>query len=172
MGKGKNQENEDPRLNLFALAERDDPIESLNTHKKWLEDASNMKNNSMPNKFTENMEWMDWKATLINSLKSQPGSNGATLNYVIRDNFDAIVQTKTNFIYDYVDMTPITGIVFNDDASKVYLYIARLIYENGVAEQKLPPHKYAVDGCVDYFALHEFYEGLGANEIAVLTANK
>ena len=100
----------------------------------------------MPNKFTENMEWMDWKVTLIKSLKYQPGRNGATLNYVIRDNFDAIVQTKTNFIYDYVDMTPITGIVFNDDASKVYLYIDRLIYEIAVPAQKLLPHKDATDG--------------------------
>ena len=107
----------------------------------------------MPKNFTENREFMDWKATLINILKSQPGRNSNPLNYVIRDNVSAIILTNTNFIDDYVESTPLTWIVFNADASKVYLYIAWLIYENGVAEQKLPPHKDAADGSVDYFPL-------------------
>ena len=45
--------------------------------------------------------------------------------------------------------SPLTGRVFNADASKVHLYIIRLISENTVAEQKILPHKDADDGRVD-----------------------
>ena len=69
----------------------------------------NTSKNSIPKKFTENMEWMDCKATLFNFLKSQPGRNGVPLNYIIRDNVDAIVPTKAKFLDDYVDRTPLIG---------------------------------------------------------------
>ena len=62
--------------------------------------------------------------------------------------------------------------MFNDNASKVHLYIVQLISENEVAKQKLLPHKDAADGHVDYFSLQEFYEGVGANAKYVLTAEK
>ena len=67
---------------------------------------------------------MNSKATLINFLKYKPGRNGVTLNYVTRERIEAIVQTNTNFLDDYVDRTPLTGRVFNADASKVNAYIA------------------------------------------------
>ena len=82
-----------------------------------------MANKSIPKNFTENMEWMYWKATVINFLKSQPGKNGVPLDYVIRDNVVAIVRTNTKFIDDYVDRNPLTGRVFNSDASKLHSYI-------------------------------------------------
>ena len=63
---------------------------------------------------------MDWKATLINFLKYQPGRNGVLLKYFIRDNVASIVRTNTNFIDDYVDRTPLTGRVFNTNESKVH----------------------------------------------------
>ena len=142
-----------PSLNLLTLAERDEHIGRFNTHKKWLEDAVNMANKSMPNNFTENMERMEWKAKLINFLKSQPGRNGVPLNYVIRDNVFAIVRTNMNFLGDYVDRTPLTGFCLNANASKVHSYIAQLISENIVSEQNLVPHKDADYGRVDYISL-------------------
>ena len=93
---------------------------------------------------------MDWKATLINSIKSQPGRNGVPLNYVIRENVAAIAQTNTNFLDDYVDRNPLNVRFFNADASKVHLYIVRLIYDFYFSEHKLLPHKDEADGCVDY----------------------
>ena len=107
----------------------------------------------MPNNFTENMEWMDCKVTLINFLKYQPGNNGVPLSYVIREIVATIVQTTMNFLDDYVDRTPLTGKVLNADASRVNLYIARLISENEVAKKKLLPHKDALDGHSDYLVL-------------------
>ena len=94
-----------------------------------MEGAAYTAKNSTPKKFTEKMEWMDWKATIINFLKYKPGRNGVTLNYVTRERIDAIAQTNTNFLDDYVDRTPLTGRVFNANASKVPSYIVRFISE-------------------------------------------
>ena len=67
-----------------------------------------MANKSFLKNFTESMEWMEWKAKLINFLKSKPVRNGVPLNYVIRENVAAIVRTNGNFLDDYVDMNSIT----------------------------------------------------------------
>ena len=82
-----------------------------------------------------------------------------------------MVPTNTKFLDNYVDSTPFTGRVFNSNASKVHSYIALLISENSVAEQKLLPNKDGADRLVDYFPLQEFYEGVGANSKAGLTSN-
>ena len=83
-----------------------------------------------------------------------------------------MVSTNTKFLDNYVDSTPFTGRVFNSNASKVHSYIALLISENSVAEQKLLPNKDGADRLVDYFPLQEFYEGVGANTKVVLTSEK
>ena len=57
-----------------------------------------MEKNSVPENFTQNMECMDAKEKLINFLKYKPWSNGVPLNYVIRDNIDAIVRTNMKFL--------------------------------------------------------------------------
>ena len=107
-----------------------------------------MAKNSMPKNFTEKMDWMDWKATLIDILNYQPGRNGVPLNYVIRENFAAIVRTNTKFLDSYVDRTPLTGRVFNSNASKIHSYILRLISENAVSKHKILTHKDADYGLV------------------------
>ena len=94
------------------------------------------------------------------------------LNYVIEENVAAIAQINTNFLDDYIDRTPLTRIVFNANAPKVRLYIALLIFENTIAEQKLRPHNDAADGCFDCFALQKFYEEVQSNAKSVLTVKK
>ena len=88
------KKDEYPRLTLFPLAEVYELIKRFNTHKQLLEDTENIKNNSIPNNFTENMEWMDWKVTLIKFNKYLPGNNGLPLNYVIIYNIAAIFRNQ------------------------------------------------------------------------------
>ena len=66
------------------------------------------------------MEWIDWKADLIKSLKYQPRRNGSPLSYVIRDNITPTVGGNLNFLGDYVNIYPITGRVFTIDVDKVH----------------------------------------------------
>ena len=58
------------------------------------------------------------------------------------------------------------------DSTKVHLFILRLISDNPVAEQKLLPHKDDNNERLDYLALKQFYEGVGANSKAILAAEK
>ena len=74
-----------------------------------------MAKNAMPKSFTENMEWVDWKSTLVNFMKSQPGRNGVNLNYVVRDNQVTFIRTNTNFPYNYDNRALLTGRAFSSD---------------------------------------------------------
>ena len=85
-----------------------------------MDNASNMANNEMPKSFTEKMEFMDWKPTLVNFLKSQPGRNGVPLNCVVRDNEATIIRPNANFLYKYVDRKFFIGIDLSYDFSKLH----------------------------------------------------
>ena len=114
-----------------------------------------MAKSARPETFTEKMKWSDWKVTLLNFLKSQPGRNGVPLSYVIRDG--TIAQPKTNnFLDGYASSAPLTRRAFDHDASKVHSYIIPFISENNVAEQKVLPYKDDNNGRTDYMALKEF----------------
>jgi hypothetical protein len=161
--------NKDPTTEMFPVASRSDLIDQYNTHKQWLADASDMAKSARPKTFTEKMKWTDWKATLSNFLKSQPGRNGVPLSYVIRDD-TVVVGSTNNFLDDYASSAPLQGRAFEHDASKVHSYITRFISENNVAEQKILPYKDENNGRTDFIALKEFYEGVGANAKATLSA--
>ena len=160
----------DPSTVPFPVADRIDLINRYNTHKQWVDDATGMAKTTMPKPFTDKMKWDDWKVTFINFLKTQNGRNGIPLNYVVRENLNPIQRTNANFLDDYVDQCPLQGRPFSIDAAKVHSYILRLISDNPVAEQKILPHKDLNNGRVDYMALKEFYEGVGANAKATLKA--
>ena len=115
---------------------------------------------------------MDWKATLINLLKSQPGSNGGPLKRCHHIKRCRYRPNQHDFFYDYVDRTPLTGIYFNANAYEVHSYIVLLISENLVSEQKLITHKDSDYGRVDYFSLKELYEVVGAKAKSFLAAGK
>ena len=162
--------NQDPTSTLFPVASRSDLLNPYNTHKQWLSDASDMAKSARPKNFTEKMKWLDWKTTLVNFLKSQPGRNGVPLDYVIRNDTTPAAAAAGNFLQDYSNRAPLNGNAFNHDAAKVHSYILRFISENNVAEQKILPYKDQNDERVDYNALVEFYEGVGANAKATLAA--
>ena len=153
----------------FNVIYRKDLIERYNTHKQWTEDASTMANNATFKSLTKNMEWMDWRSTLVNFLNSKPGRNRVPLNYVVRDNKGTVVRNNINFLDNYVNKATLTGISFSSDASNVHSYLVLLISENSAAEQKIIPNKSRSDGRVNFMALKEYYEGVGANEKSTLT---
>ena len=119
--------DEDTAAVNFKVSDRNDLIELYNIHKQWTDDASTMAKNFMPNIFTENMEWMDWKATLVNFLKSQPGRNGSPLNYVVRNNQGTVIRNNSNLLDDYSDRATLTGGAFSSNTSRVNSYLVLLI---------------------------------------------
>ena len=119
--------DEDTAAVNFKVSDRNDLIELYNIHKQWTDDASTMAKNFMPNIFTEKMEWMDWKATLVNFLKSQPGRNGSPLNYVVRNNQGTVIRNNSNLLDDYSDRATLTGRAFSSNTSRVNSYLVLLI---------------------------------------------
>ena len=67
--------SEDLASTPFSTGETDDISDRYNTHRQWMIDAEVMAKNYMPKTVTEKMKWIYWKVTLINFLKSYPGSN-------------------------------------------------------------------------------------------------
>ena len=163
---------EDSASVYFNVAKMNDIIESYNTHKQWTHDASNMAKNEMPKSFTHKMEWMEWASTLLDFLKLQPRRNGVPLNYVVRDNEATITRTNANFLDNYIDRTLLTGRAFSYNASKLHSYIVQLISENSVSEKKIFPYKDSSDIRVNFMALKEYYEGVGANAKSIPTAER
>ena len=116
------------------------------------------------------MKWSDWKVTLVNFLKSQPGHNGVPLSYIIRSDNLPVQCTYANFLDEYAGRAPLQGRAFDHNASKVHSYIIWFISENNVAEQKVLPYKEENNGRLDFVALRDFYEGVGATTRATLSA--
>ena len=162
--------DEDPSALHFNVIDINDLIERYNTHKQWTEDTSTMANNDMPKSFTKKMDWMDWKAIIVNSLKSQPGRNGVPLNYFVGDNQGTVIRTNTNFLDDYVNRAPFPRRAFSSNASKFHSHLFRLISEKYVSEQKILTYKDSSDGRVKFMSLKEYYGGVGANAKSILTA--
>ena len=162
--------NEDPAAEMFPVALRKDLVYHYNTHKQWVSDASDMAKSARPKMFAEKMKWSDWKVTLLNFLKSQPGRYGVPLSYVIRSDNLVIQNTYANFLDEYAAKAPLQGRAFDHDASKVHSYIICFISENNVAEQKVLPFKDDNNGRLDYIALRDFYEGVVTNTRATLSA--
>ena len=162
--------DQDPTSILFPVANRSELLNYYNTHNQWLTDASDMTKSAGPKNFTEKMKWSDWTSTLINFFKSQPGRNGVPLDYVIHNDVNPMGGNVVSFLQDYSNWAPLQGNAFNHDAAKVHSYLLCFISENNVAEQKILPYKDQNNGRVDFNALVEFCEGVGANAKATLAA--
>ena len=88
---------EDLASTPLKTGDRDDIIEKYNTHRQWTIYAEGMEKNNMPKTFPDKMKWIDCKVMLINFLKSQTGSNGFPLNYVVCDHVTPIARNNSNF---------------------------------------------------------------------------
>ena len=109
---------------------------------------------------------------MIGFLRTQPGRNGVPLNYIVRDNDLPLHCVNANFLDNYVDAASLRGTAFIMDSQKVHTIIARLISEHVVAEQKILPFKDQSNGRVDFMALKDYYEGVGANSKLLHSAEK
>ena len=107
--KDRTYQDKDPYTFPLSVMGWNDIIERYNTHKHWKYDASNMAKNYTPKSFKEIGEWIDWKATLINFLKYQPGRNVVPLSYVIRNKITPTIGGNLNFLDDSINIALTTG---------------------------------------------------------------
>ena len=148
-------------------------IKRYHTHQAWLSKATEKANKTAkPKQFTDKVKWMDWKDSFENFLHMQAGRNGVPLSYIIRSNDNAIIRANAEFLDDYVNQAPLNGEqAYASDASEVHTYIMNFITENPTAEKKILPYLAQNNGrLVDYNALKDHYEGIGANAKTLVEA--
>lgn len=116
--------SEDPS-NFIFLGDRADPINKYkNTHKQWADDAHAMMKSIMPKHFKDDMKWLDWKASLVRFLSTQPEQNGVPLSYIVHDNDALMYQVNVNFLDNYIDRAPLMmGAAYTLDTAKVHIFI-------------------------------------------------
>ena len=160
----------DPADDPFPVNEATQLIQRHSTHKLWTSKSSDKAKTCKPKQFTDKVKWLDWKDSFVNFLRTQPGRNGVPLSYVVRNNETAIIRVNPQFLDDYVDQAPLHGPAFAADVEEVHSYIIGFITENPAAENKILPFATRSDGRVDFIALKEHYEGVGANAKAIVKA--
>ena len=73
---------------------------------------------------------------------------------------------------DYVNCAPLVGDAFNIAAAEVHTYIQSFINGNKTAEAKILAHADQKNGRLDFVALKEHYEGIGANLKDLISADR
>ena len=162
----------DPTTQPYPVAEAANLIRRYKTHLAFTKKSKTMAESAKPDKFTKDSKWSDWVVTLHNYLRCIPGRDGIPLNYVIRDNQDAIHGNHVDFLDDYVDAARLEGEAFTIDAADVHTIIANLISGNEDAETKIIAFSEENNGRKDYIALKEHYEGIGIHALDITKAER
>ena len=161
---------ENPADTPFPVAEVSAILRRYHTHKNWLDKAKEKATTTMPKVFKTDTKWLDFRDSLRNFLRTQPGRNGVPLSSVIREAENPVIRDNVEFIDDYIDRATLEGEAFAADAAEVHGYIVNLIAGNATAENKILPYLPENNGRKDYFALKEHYEGVGAHAKALVEA--
>ena len=163
----------DPAATPFPVGNTQELLQRYITHSQWLKKMSDKAVTAKPKPFEEKTKWNDWKDTFKNFLRTQSGRNGVPLSYIIRKNDNPMGNTNfVDFLDDYINHAPLNGPAFTADSDEVHTYIVNFIAGNQIAENKLLPYMNNRNGRKDYMVLRDHFEGVVANAIAVLNAEK
>ena len=162
----------DPSNELFDIAEARELVRKYKTHETFVSKSKTLSDTSKPPQFTASTKWDEWSPVFINFLRTIPGRNGQPLNYICRKNDLPTLVPRADFMDDYVNRAPLDGDAFNIDAAEVHTYIQSFINGNETAEAKILGHADLNNGRLDFIALRDHYEGVGANSRDLITADK
>ena len=163
---------DDPNAGVFDVNNARDLVRKYKTHETFVNKSKNMSDTSKPPQFTAATKWDEWSPVFINFLRTIPGRNGQPLSYICRKNDAPEAVPGADFMDDYVNRAPLNGDAFNIDAAEVHTYLQSFINGNETAEAKILGHADQNNGRLDFIALREHYEGVGANSRDLLAADK
>jgi hypothetical protein len=161
-----------PNLGGFDINNSRELIRKYKTHQTFVNKSKSITDTSKPTSFTHKTKWDEWCPVFINFLRTIPGCNRQPLSYVCQKNEHQILDPNVDFLDDYVNRAPLRGEAFVIDAAEVHIYIQSFIAGNETAEAKILGHANENNGRLDFLALKEHYEGVGANSKELLFANK
>ena len=163
---------DDPQLVAFPVANANMYIRQYKTHESFQAKAKTITETAKPPKLSESTNWEEWCPVFLNFLRAIPGRNGVPLKYVCRDNDLPLFIPGAEMLEDYVNCAPLNGESYELDAAEVHTYIVNFVAGNATAEAKILPHVGENNGCLDFIALREHYEGVGVNSIEMIKADK
>ena len=137
------------------------------THTKWLNNAVSMSKSVVPDIFSKKVKWMDQKPILANFLCIQSSHWSIPLSCIACKKDVSAIQVNTDFINDYINEAPLTGISYTIDLQKVCACIAKFVTSNVTAEQNISPFKDTNGRCFVFIALRDFYKGVDSNSKAI-----
>ena len=160
----------DPSATPFPVGDANDLLKRAKAHKAYLDKAKTLTDAATPQQFTDKTRWEEWSPSFLSFLRTIPGRNGVPLSYVLRD--DPVIPRAhyADFLDEYIDNAPLTGVEFVADSSEVHTYIVKFIAGNETAEAKVLPHSNQLNGRLTYRALRDHYEGIGINAIDIIKA--
>ena len=116
-------------------------------------------------------QWEKWMAELRSTLNSIIGVNGVPLTYVIRKiELPAVEDPDWTYSEMAINLAPLRGEMFTQDARTVHQIILRNIHEDSDAFAYLKPLWAKEDGRKDILELRERYESEGNRQALINNA--
>ena len=162
----------DPTLVAFPVGDVIRLMNDLKSCTRFEERASTLSVQSKPQKFTEQIQLMDWEPTLVNYLRQIPGMTGIPLSYVIRRQaVPPAAPFVGNVLQHYVAHAPLVGDVYEHDTLDVHTLILTFLTEYPEVESIVRTATQD-NGRDAYMAMVQRFEGVGALAVDLLDAEK
>ena len=117
----------------FLVVQAPALLRHYKTHAKFVSSASTLADAEKPGKFTNQTKWADWIPTFLNYLRALPGCDGVPLKYIFRENDTPNPAPNSDFLDDYINMSPLTGEAYGIDSSQLHTFIVNFVSGNETA---------------------------------------
>jgi len=154
----------------FPVVDTAKLLRRMKTHEQYVYGSKLMSLQALPQDFTNDVQWDDWKPTFENYLRTMPGRDGVPLKYIVRTNTAAVPTVHEDFLEIYINMAPLHGEAFVMDNAKVLVLLKKLIVGNTEAEATLQAINVEGNGREAFIALRTHYEGEGLLAIDIVEA--
>ena len=154
----------------FPVVDTAKLLRRMKTHEQYVHGSKLMSLQALPQDFTNDVQWNDWKPTFENYLRTMPGRDGVPLKYIVRMNTAAVPTVHEDFLETYINMAPLHGEAFVMDNAKVLVLLKKLIVGNTEAEATLQAINVEGNGREAFIALLTHYEGEGLLAIDIVEA--
>ena len=169
--KDESRMGRNPAIGVFPIADAADLILRMKKHDQFIETSKTKALQTIPQQFTNDVQWEDWAPTFIDYLRTIPGSDGVPLSYVIRANEERIPTTSRDFLDEYVAMASLDSDAFHVDNIQVLRLTRSFVVGNTEAEAILQSMNER-HGRNAFLALKTHYEGEGLHAVDIMDADR
>ena len=163
---------EDPAMIIYPNNDQLGLIRRYKQHQQFKDKSKTISDLAKPEKLKDDTKWIDWAPSFSNFIKSIPGINGVSLNYIIRDSDEPADEDDNtlNFLDNLALCAPLQGENYQANNAEVHTYLIHFVSGNSVAEAKIIAHGRTNDGRAHWKALKHHFEGVGVHSLEITKA--